>query len=346
MLKKIFPLLLCICLALSTGCSKKEETLSVDKGSEPSSAPEVVVEDNKVVNPLTGLNDITKEEAKNRPVAIMVNNIAVAQPVQTGLNAADVIYETEVEGGITRLMAVYQDIGNVEKIGSVRSSRYVYIDLAMGHNAIYVHHGVDQNYAKPHLSDTDPLALGTSNGGARISNGLALEHTLYAYGSKLWSNIESSNRTIENKNTAAWLNFADEKSPVTLSSSATSVTVPFSTSYKTTFKYNSATGRYSRYFNGTERKDYNTSETVTVKNVFVLNTDMSYYPIQKYRKISLESGSGYYFVNGTYTPITWSKGASSNCFVFKNSDGTELTVNPGNSWVCIADKSTSKPIIE
>ena len=91
MLKKIFPLLLCICLALSTGCSKKEETLSVDKGSEPSSAPEVVVEDNKVVNPLTGLNDITKEEAKNRPVAIMVNNIAVAQPVQTGLNAADVI---------------------------------------------------------------------------------------------------------------------------------------------------------------------------------------------------------------------------------------------------------------
>lgn len=346
MFKKIIPLFLCFCLALGVGCSKKEETLSVDSGSEPSSVVEEVVKEVKAVNPLTGLNDVTNEAAANRPVAIMVNNISVAQPVQTGLNKADVIYETEVEGGITRLMAVYQDISKVEKIGTVRSSRYVYIDLAMGHNAIYVHHGVDENYAKPHLADTDPFSVDTNNGGARISNGLAREHTLYAYGSKVWDNIQSSNRTLINKNTAPWLTFADAEQPVALANTANSVSVQFSNSYRTTFKYDSATGRYIRYFNGTERKDYTTSESVTVKNVFVLNTDMSHYPIAKYRKISLQSGSGYYFVNGTYTPITWSKGASSNCFVFKNEDGTELTVNPGNSWICIADKNNSKPVIE
>ena len=347
MLKKLIPILLCMCLALSVGCKKNNEPLSVDVESEPSSVPEIVVEEEKeIINPLTGLNDVTEEEAANRPVAIMINNISVAQPVQTGLNKADVIYETEVEGGITRLLAVFQDIGNVEKIGTVRSSRYVYIDLAMGHNAIYTYHGTDPNYAKPHLADTDAYYLSTNNGGTRISNGLATEHTLFAYGAKLWENIKSSDRTIVNKNTATWLNFAKDDEPVNFENTADSISVSFSSYYNTLFKYDSETGRYVRYFRDEERKDYYTGESVTVKNVFVLNAEMGHYPKEKYRKIDLKSGSGYYCVNGTYTPITWTKGASSNSFVFKNEDGTELTVNPGNSWVCIADSSRSNPTFE
>jgi len=350
MLKKIIPIVLCLCLALCVGCKKKEKSLSVEVGSEPSSVPEISEESKEVeeiiINPLTGLNDVTKEEAANRPVAIMVNNISVAQGVQTGLNKADVIYETEVEGGITRLLAVYQDIGNVEKIGTIRSSRYVYIDLAMGHNAIYAYHGTDPNYAKPHLKDTDAFYLDTNNGGTRISNGLASEHTLYAYGSKLWENIKSSDRKIVNKNTAPWLTFAPNDQPVSYDKTANSISVTFSNSYTTKFKYDTATGRYIRYFGDTERKDYYTGESVTVKNVFVLNAEMGHYPKQKYRKISLESGSGYYCVNGTYTPITWTKGASSNHFVFKTADGKELTVNPGNSWICIADSARSNPTFE
>lgn len=346
--KKLIPLFLCILLALcGAGCKKNPATLSVDKGDEPvSSAP--VAEPEKVetaVNPLTGLDDISPLKAGDRPVAIMVNNISVAQPVQTGLNKADVIYETEVEGGITRLMAVFQDISKVEKIGTVRSARYVYIDLAMGHNAIYVHHGTDTNYAAPHLKDTDNFVLDSNNAGIRISNGLASEHTLYAYGDKVWKNLVDSDRTIKNKNTATWLNFADKESPVKFTDAAENVSVKFSGSYTTEFKYDSASERYTRYFKGVERKDYYTGDSVTVKNIFVLNTDMSHYPIVKYRKIGLESGSGYYIVNGTCTKIQWSKGASSNSFVFKNTDGTELTVNPGNSWVCIVDKNNGQPVI-
>ncbi len=347
MFKKIIPVLLCLCLILGgVGCSKKPETLSVDQGDEPSSSTVSEEPVEKPINPLTGLSNIASEKVNDRPVAIMVNNISVAQPIQTGLNQADVIYETEVEGGITRLLAVFQDVSKVEKIGSIRSARYVYIDLAMGHNAIYVHHGTDPNYARPHLEDTDNFVVGTNNGGVRIPNGLASEHTLYAYGDKLWENLTDSDRTIKNKNNATWLNFADEESPVTFENTAESVSVQFSSSYITNFKYNPETGRYTRFFKETERKDYYTNESVTVKNVFVLNSDMGHYPKPKYRKIDLESGSGYYFVNGTYTEINWTKGADSNSFVFKNTDGTELTVNPGNSWVCIVDKDNNQPVLE
>ena len=88
------------------------------------------------------------------------------------------------------------------------------------------------------------------------------------------------------------------------------------------------------------------TKAVTVKNVFVLNTEMGHYPIEKYRKISLKEGTGYYCVNGTYTPITWTKGDESNPFVFKDAAGNELKVNAGNSWICIVDKTNNQPVFE
>ena len=106
MFKKIALLLLCVCLVGTVGCKKKSE-LEVEKQPESSevivseTAPEPEVQLN--VNPLTGLSDVSDEAINNKPVAITINNIKIAQPVQTGLNKADVIYETEVEGGITRL---------------------------------------------------------------------------------------------------------------------------------------------------------------------------------------------------------------------------------------------------
>ncbi|MBQ6848080.1 MAG: DUF3048 domain-containing protein [Clostridia bacterium] len=349
MLKRIFSLTLCLLMLLPfTGCRDKDYTLSVDN-EETASVEEPVTH----VNPLTGVKDLDKETALQRPVAIMVNNISVAQSVQTGLNKADIVYETEVEGGITRLLAVFQDFKNVEQIGTVRSSRYVYIDLAAGHNALYAYHGIDEEHASPHLNAVDSIVVGENNGGKRISNGLATEHTLYAYGDKLWESMEKKFETALNSESTPWANFANEKTDVNFESAANTVSVPFSTSYKTIFKYNPQTGRYTRFFNGVERTDYNTNESVTVKNVFVLNTTISDYAgcteyakgKSPHRKVDLTSGSGYYFVNGTYTKINWTKGVASDSFKFTNEDGTPLTVNTGNSWVCIADINKSQAII-
>ena len=58
-----------------------------------------------------------------------------------GVSQADVIYEIVAEGGITRKLAVFQDIEGVGDLGSVRSARDYYVSLACGHDAIYVHAG-------------------------------------------------------------------------------------------------------------------------------------------------------------------------------------------------------------
>ena len=93
MFKKILGLALCLVLCLPfAGCGKNKDIAVEGSGSSSleSSQPDTYI------NPLTGEDGLDKETALQRPVAIMVNNISIAQPVQTGLNKADIVYETEV----------------------------------------------------------------------------------------------------------------------------------------------------------------------------------------------------------------------------------------------------------
>ena len=79
-------------------------------------------------------------ESDSRPIAVMINNHKIAQPYQTGLNDAYLVCEIVVEGGITRMMAVFKN-KDTATIGTVRSSRHYFLDYALENDAIYVHHG-------------------------------------------------------------------------------------------------------------------------------------------------------------------------------------------------------------
>ena len=74
-----------------------------------------------------------------RPIAVMIDNHKAALP-QGGLNNAYMVYEIIVEGGESRLMALFKG-QNLEKIGPVRSSRHYFLDYALENDAIYVHYG-------------------------------------------------------------------------------------------------------------------------------------------------------------------------------------------------------------
>ena len=340
MFKKIIALSLCLVFFALCGCSKADNT-----SSAVDSVPEVVVEEEKfAINPLTGIENLNPAALNNRPVAVMVNNVSVAQKVQTGPAYADIVYETEVEGGITRLMAVFKDVTNVKQIGSIRSARYPYVDLAMGHNAFYIHSGSDPTYCAPHLKDIDHISVDNGICGAkRVPNGLSREHTVYAFGESLWSGIKGTFKNTTLSAVKPFANFTAEDETLSLTGgSATSINVPFPAS-KTGFTYSENTGLYTRLSNGNVMSDYITGATTEVKNVFVLLTTISDYPDGKHRKVDLSSGDGYYATNGTYTFIKWSKGKDSDSFKFTDTDGNELKVSAGNSWVCIANKFTCNP---
>lgn len=135
----------------------EEESSLPEESSEPEPAGPI--------NPLTGEADYPESAVGKRPVTVMVNNIDAAVP-HRGLSAADVIYEVVVEGGITRMMAVFADPDAVPYTGPVRSVRHYYTDFAYPYDPIFVHFGGSKPgkaaVADRGLDNVDGLIYGTT----------------------------------------------------------------------------------------------------------------------------------------------------------------------------------------
>ncbi len=346
MLKRSLAFVVGFCLLFTlVGCNTPDE-IEVSGGSESEAVSSAEPENPYAKNPLTGLYDMDKFKTALRPVGIMIDNDSTAQrDTQSGLSRADIVYETETEGGITRLMGMFADIGKADQLGDVRSARYVYVDLAMGHNAIYVHSGKEPVYCAAHLKDLDNFEITYNYYGKRIHYGSAKGwQELFTTGETLIKGFADKNwKTTADSDIPLWQSFAEEGESVTLAGGvANKATVKFSSAATSYFTYDGATGKYIKTSKATENKDRNNGEAYAFKNVVVLSTDMGWYPVttdaKRRRNISLEGGSGYYMVNGTYQSIKWKKGNSTDPLVFMNEDGTPLKMNSGNTWVCIVNK--------
>ena len=344
MFKKWTAIVLILVLLLSSGCSQKPAEQPENEVPEGTQTQELQKPATSL-NPLTGVYE-TEGIANIRPVAVMINNDVRAQNAQAGLPEADIIYETEIEGGETRLMAVFQDVEKVQNIGTIRSARIPYIDLAQGHQAVYIHRGGDAASVLPYLSQFDRIDVHEGNYGERLDNGLALEHTLYTHGPALWQGI-TSKFTTTLENVQPWQNFAKEDETVTLSGGAANkVAVAFSGNFKTVFVYDSATGLYERNFKNTVPTEYFTKESTKVKNVVVCLANIYTHANGAHRMIPWGSGEGYYITNGGYQAIKWSKADANAPLKFTNADGTPLTMSAGNTWVCFSSSQYSVPTFE
>lgn len=96
-------------------------------------------QDEMVKSYLTG-ETVPASIGRKRPLAIMLENTPDALP-QYGISSADVVYEAMVEGSITRLMGIFEDYQNIDRIGTVRSCRPYYVFFAREFNAFYAHYG-------------------------------------------------------------------------------------------------------------------------------------------------------------------------------------------------------------
>ena len=152
------------CMALA-GCGKKEEVIPepVQEEQIEEATPDVVEAptasaqntsfisqrkeiDGRMQSYLTG-EWKSKEVVNRRPIAVMIPNNSAAMP-QYGISRASIIYEAPVEGRITRLMAVFEDFDDLDKIGPVRSSRDYFLYVAMGYEAIYCNWGLARPYVE------------------------------------------------------------------------------------------------------------------------------------------------------------------------------------------------------
>lgn len=347
---KKFMALFLACLTMMfvfTGCVRPDDD---DVEVEPT--PKVYYQ-----NPFTGEEQSIDYPVGQRPVAVMVDNIMSGSASenawpQSGLSKADIIFEMETEGGITRYMALFRDWTKMPVVGPIRSARDQLVQMMLPYSCLYVHDG-GSTYAKAMLYDVyhyEDRDL-TPNKGIAFRDynaipGTNTEHTEYTSGQLINEAIESGKYDLnvyeEPVNVFNWVKY-DEPARVLDGIDVDTIEWRFSNSYGAKMTYDATTGKYTKdHINlnsGFSRTLVDAGENrtpVEFDNVFVLWTQVERYPDKILSNFSFSwGGVGYYFNGGKVEKVRWLKGLAHEPLKIVSLDGTEteVEINVGKSYV-------------
>ncbi len=367
----------------------EEETIPSSSETEESSVeeepeePEIsVIEEREIVN--GKMQSYLTGEWKDAEV-VQRRNMAVMQPNnqragygesspllhQYGISKASIIYEAPVEGRITRLMCLYEDYDDLEKIGPIRSSRDYYIYEAMAYDSIYVNWGlarpwVEELINSDRIDNISASVAGIYNGydaaffrDTTVFPGSASEFTGFLNVKKYADGVKARGYETEYRDTFEQaFTFAND-------CVATYDDYPEATKIwpggksdnaggygnyaenNIMFEYNKDDQLYYRYQYGAPHIDCMNDEQVAVTNVVFkichgeerLPDDPNY----DYLAFGVHgTGDAVIFTNGKVIEGTWSRESDTAANKFYDADGNEIVMNQGKTWICCIWKEFSE----
>ena len=332
-----------IITAVFASRTKKDDTSNKTTKNEPKVTKEKVVDTKETVSVLTGMPE-SKAEADRRPYAIMTENTKDAIP-QYGLNSSSLIYECPVEGGITRLMAIYESTDGLDRIGNVRSCRPYFPIIASEYDAVYVHYGQSAEGKAVLDSGIVDELNGLSGVGNKVfyrSSDKKAPHNAYTSAAGLKAGSDKMNfATTYDSSKQQHFQFATEKEPNLLSggTDAKKVSLYFFNNAPY-FTYDATTGLYNRFEFGNKQVDAVDGKQITVKNIILENVTSSKYNENK-GTLNLGvvgSGVGKYITNGKCIDIKWKKDSEKAMTTYFDVAGKKIILNPGRTWVSLIEE--------
>lgn len=287
---------------------------------------------------------IYDENSNKRPIAVMIDN-NVGYSSQVGLQDAFVTYEAIVEGGLTRMMAIYKDT-NTPLIGPVRSSRHYFLDYALEYDSLYAHYGWST------FAENDIKSLKVNN-----INGLYVDSAYWrdrkiAAPHNVFTNIETLYNSATNigyqKTSDEWDALPLTSDNIDLSKDCTDnncnngvvqankVTIPYSNSQVRSYAYDSERKVYLRYMNHNAHIDRDSKEQYHYKNIIIIKVKNK--TLDSYGRQDLDttgSKEAYYITNGYAIPITARKDSRSSKTIYTYMDGSSVKLNDGNTFIQI-----------
>lgn len=293
-----------------------------------------------------------KENAKTRPIAVMVPNSKTAS--HYGLSNASVLYECNVEGSMTRLMGIFDNWLTMEKLGNVRSARDYFIYWSFEWDAIYLHYG-GPFYINDLLARTDTQNVNCIEYASASFRDSAKNTTDNAFvsGERIKNAAAHYNYPLtyrEGYSDEEHFLFAPDSSPNTLEQYPEAIPagkVDMSPAYPVTncyFEYNEATGLYGRYqqLSGDSEGphiDLANNQQLSFKNLIVQNTYFEVRDQKGYLAFQCHDTTrdGWFFTNGKGIHITWEKTADYSATRYYDDNGNEIKLNTGKTMICILE---------
>jgi hypothetical protein len=291
-----------------------------------------------VAAPLSG-RQITEEQSRKRPIAIVVENHPDARP-QAGLNDADIVFETTAEGGITRFLAIYQS-SEPKQIGPVRSARSYFVEWADSYGALFAHVGGSQEalnlIKKIKIDDLNQFYFGSFYW--REKSRFA-PHNVYTTIEKLRSAAATKRYKTDDVTVKGYL--FKEEAPIASRPAAHQFKVNFNVSYAPTYFYDPVGNHYERSLVGVRQVDANTGEAVKAKNVVVAFSNLTNQLIRGtgYTIIdTTDKGTAFFYIDGVKITGTWSR-AAGELTKFYDASGEAIKFSSGTTWIDFVARGT------
>ena len=280
---------------------------------------------------------VDEDTARSVPVAVMYSNIYDAMP-QSSISYADVVFESLVEGGITRLCCLFENQTQLEKIGPVRSCRTYYLMFAKEFEANYVHFGYSE-YAEKYLKQSKFHSLdGMVYCNFYRTDDRVAPHNAYTSWDGIMESVkEKGYQTVYTSDYTSPFTFnTDDNKDIVIQNgqdcSAFYVGYPYN---KPWFEYDNQTKTYKRFQFEAPQIDELNGQQLAYKNILVKYVEPQYYDNGTPNYKVSGTGKGLYITDGKAVEVTWVKRSETEGATrYYYSNGEEVILNQGKTYIC------------
>ena len=291
--------------------------------------------------PLTG---VPADAVADRPaLAVKIENSVNARP-QTGLDAADLVWEEVVEGGITRFVAVYHS-NLPPEIGPVRSIRPMDPAIAAPLHGLLAFSGGVQTYVDAARSaGLQVLSQDSRADGFHRTSTRKAPHNVYAAPETLVAQADPAHGAAP---AAQFDHPADGDQPTAVAAGQPTGTLALKLSGVShpRWTWSASDGRWLRAEGSTPAVDAAGGQlgatNVVVLRVDVVTTDARD-PAGNPVPETVLTGGGEALVasGGSTVAATWSKPGIGDRVTLTGADGDPVTLAPGSTWVELVPNRT------
>ncbi len=297
--------------------------------------------------PLTDLPAPHGHVPRRPALAIKIGNEPQGARPQSGLNEADILFDTPAEGFIMRYVAVYQ-CNSAASIGPTRSVRWVdwHLMQAFGRPILAFAGGINPDVnTVDHLGWLRPVDLLTAPPSAwtRISSRVPPDN-LYTSTHGLWA-LYPKDRTPP----PPVFSYGSQLPAGARPASSLAINFSYGTDVLWRWSAGPGGGVWVHTYSGATDVDALTHKPVTTTNIVVLIVHYRFGPYQEspgstgdVESNTIGAGRGYVLRNGKYIAVTWHRAGYADAWRFTDSAGKVVKLAPGRTWVEIVLDTVAK----